>query len=236
MIVGNKYKITEKIGEGSFGAICKGTNIRTGEEIAVKIESLESQTKLLKKEAQVYQYIGISEGFPQVKWFGVDDKNQYMVIDLLGPSLKDIIGKMSVEKALQYGVQMIERIQVLHSKKMIHRDIKPDNFLFGLGSKSDVLHLIDYGFSKSYIRDNDGKHIDKRINCSMIGTPNFVSWNVRNGIEPSRRDDVESIIKVLMFMTDDTDSIFNKLLNCIRGCEFSEEPDYEHIKKMMNNE
>jgi serine/threonine protein kinase len=104
MIVGNKYKIINKMGEGNFGTIFKGCNIRTGEEVAIKTEPLDSVSSILKKEAQIYQYIGKTAGFPQVKWFGVDDTNRYMVIDLLGESINEQIrrdGKMPLRKALQ---------------------------------------------------------------------------------------------------------------------------------------
>jgi serine/threonine protein kinase len=239
MIVGNKYKIINKMGEGNFGTIFKGCNIRTGEEVAIKTEPLDSVSSILKKEAQIYQYIGKTAGFPQVKWFGVDDTNRYMVIDLLGESINEQIrrdGKMPLRKALQIGEQMIDRIEALHGKKMIHRDIKPDNFLFGRGPNKDILYLIDFGFSKPF-EDENGTHIKERNNRSLIGTPNFVSVRVKNGIEPSRRDDLESIIYVIMFMVkneDQANEVFSVLLCYISQLEFSETPDYDYIKKIFN--
>lgn len=239
MIVGNKYKIIKKLGEGNFGTIFKGCNIRTGEEVAIKTEQLGSVSSILKKEAQIYQYIGKTPGFPQVKWFGVDDTNRYMVIDLLGESINEQIrrdGKIPLRKALQIGEQMLERIEALHCKKMIHRDIKPDNFLFGRGANKETLYLIDFGFSKPF-EDENGTHIGERNNRSLIGTPNFVSLHVKNGVEPSRRDDLESIIYVMMFMVkneDQANEVFSVLLCYIHQLEFSEKPDYEYIKKIIN--
>lgn len=239
MIIGNKYKIISKFGEGNFGTIYRGINIRTDEEVAIKTEPLNNALGILKKEAQIYQYIGKTPGFPQVKWFGVDDKNRYMVIDLLGESIRERIernGKFSFKHTMIFGEQMIERIETLHSKKMIHRDIKPDNFLFGKKQNNDVLHLIDFGFSKPY-EDEYGIHIPERKNCSLIGTPNFVSVNVKNGIEPSRRDDLESIIYVMIFMVNNEErnnNIFKILLNCIFKLEFSDTPDYDYIKNIIN--
>ena len=88
MIIANKYKIIEKIGEGCFGFIFKGENIRTFEKVAIKMESILSETKLLKNEAKIYQYLhGSSIGFPTVKWFGIIDNYYYMVLPLLGDSL-----------------------------------------------------------------------------------------------------------------------------------------------------
>ena len=81
MIISNKYEILEQIGEGGFGKIYKGRNIRTGEKVAIKVEPIENQTKLLKNETKIYQYLASGEGIPKIKWFGVDDKNNYMVVN-----------------------------------------------------------------------------------------------------------------------------------------------------------
>ena len=234
MIIGNKYKLTSSIGSGSFGSIFKGTNIRTNEEVAIKVETLESNSKLLKKEAQIYQYLGVIDGFPQVKWFGKDAHNYYMVLNLYGESIKERIekkGTIPVKEAVEYGWQMIDRIQVLHEKFLIHRDIKPDNFMFGLNNKSNILYLIDYGFCKTYVTNNE--HIKEKNNCSLIGTPNFVSVNVKNGIEPSRRDDLESIIYVIMYMSCDN-AIFADILEYVRNIKFEERPNYAYIKQLLH--
>jgi len=233
MIIGNKYKLTSSIGNGSFGSIFKGTNIRTDEEVAIKVETLESNTKLLKKEAQIYQYLGVIDNFPQVKWFGKDANNYYMVLNLYGESIKERIekkGTMSVTEAIEYGLQMIDRIQVLHEKLLIHRDIKPDNFMFGLNNKSNTLYLIDYGFCKTYITNNE--HIKEKNNCSLIGTPNFVSIHVKNGVEPTRRDDLESIIYVIVYMCA-KNNVFADVLKHIRNIKFEERPNYSYIKQLL---
>jgi serine/threonine protein kinase len=238
MIIGNKYKITRKLGEGNFGAVFKGRNIRTGEEVAIKAEPLDGVSSILKKEAQIYQYIGKTDGFPTVKWFGVDDNNRYMVIDLLGESIGERVkrdGPVPLSVAIEYGKQMIYRVEWLHGKKMVHRDIKPDNFLFGVKQNANTIYLIDLGFCKLY-EDENGKHIGERRNCSLIGTPNFMSMNVRNGIEPSRRDDIESIVYVMMFMvskTDKNNEMFARLIAHLNGVGFYEIPNYDFLRSNM---
>ena len=156
-IINNKYKILEKIGEGSFGFIYKGENCRTKELVAIKVEPIQSNFKLLKNESKIYQYLVNNEGFPSVKWFGKDNLNYYMVINLLGESLHSLIIKKQsfyLKLVLQIGIQVIELLKVLHEYGFVHRDIKPENFLLGLNSKSKQIHMIDFGFCKSYLINN----------------------------------------------------------------------------------
>jgi serine/threonine protein kinase len=197
-MIANKYKILNKISEGSFGLVYKGQNIRTGEKVAIKIEKRSGEYNILKTEAKIYQYLGKLDGFPQLKWFGTDVKYNYLVIDLFHCSLHSLIGveeRTSFHSALHFGIQMIERLETLHSKLLLHRDIKPDNFLLDSTNK---IYLIDYGFCKRY--DHDGKHIEEKKINSIIGTVNFISINVHKYSEPSRRDDLESVIYIIIYM------------------------------------
>ena len=86
-IIGRKYKIANKIGSGSFGVVYKGINIRSNEYVAIKIESLIGKSKLLKNEAKICRHLTPSKGISQVRYYGVDQENSYVVFDLLGVSL-----------------------------------------------------------------------------------------------------------------------------------------------------
>jgi serine/threonine protein kinase len=198
-IVSNKYKIIRKIGNGSFGEIYSGINIRTGENVAIKIEAIQNNTKLLKNEAKIYQYLNGKIGIPQVKWFGVDDVNNYMVINLLGYSLTELIKKytrFSLKITLQLGIQIVERLKTIHTNGLIHRDIKPDNFLM---SDHNTLFIIDFGLCKTYW-DENRRHINEKCIKTPIGTLDFISINVHNLVEPSRRDDLESVGYILLYL------------------------------------
>jgi casein kinase 1 len=199
-MIANKYSVIEKISEGSFGTILKGKNERTGELVAIKIESKTTIMTTLKTEAKIYQYLGKQEGFPQLKWFGTNEKYNYLVIDLFGHSLTHILqnGAINCMNAIEFGIQIINRIETLHNKSLLHRDIKPDNFLFGLGNETNKLYLIDFGFCKRY--EYNGQHIQQKSISSIIGSLNFVSLNIHNGLEPSRRDDVESCLYIILYM------------------------------------
>jgi serine/threonine protein kinase len=144
-IINKKYKIIHKIGEGSFGCIYKGQNIRTSEFVAIKVESIKNETKLLKNESVIYHYLNNTEGIPSVKWFGKDSNNYYMVINLLGNSLQDLKDKnftFSLKLVLQIGIKLIYLIKLIHDKGLVHRDIKPENFLFGLNEKPLIVKYI----------------------------------------------------------------------------------------------
>jgi casein kinase 1 len=258
-MIANKYSVIEKISEGSFGTILKGKNERTGEPVAIKIESKTTIMRTLKTEAKIYQFLGKQEGFPQLKWFGTTEKYNYLVIDLFGHSLTHTLLNKSINcmNAIEFGIQIINRIETLHNKSLLHRDIKPDNFLFGLDNETNKLYLIDFGFCKRY--EYNGQHIQQKSISSIIGSLNFVSLNIHNGLEPSRRDDVESCLYIILYMfighldwikfdtsrekmvklkrelTNNPDIPFfiRILIEYIRLLRFDEMPDYKYIASIL---
>lgn len=201
MILANKYELIKKISEGSFGSVFKAKNIRTNEFVAIKIERKNGNCiNTLKIEAKIYQYLAKEPGFPRLKWYGTDDQINYLVMNLLVCSLTKLTkmyGSLQLKTVLILGIQLIQRLETLHNKCLLHRDIKPDNFLL---DTNNILYLIDFGLCKRY--DYNGNHIEEKLQqgSTVIGTINFVSLNVHNGIEPSRRDDLESCIYIMLFM------------------------------------
>lgn len=126
-----------------------------------------------------------------------------MVMDLLGPSLEDLFNycnrRFTLKCVCMIADACISRIEHIHSKGFIHRDIKPDNFVIGLGRKAKVVHIIDFGLSKRYRNPKTHAHIPYRENKHLTGTPRYASLNNHLGIEQSRRDDLESLGFVLMY-------------------------------------
>ncbi|KAA8579278.1 hypothetical protein FQN60_009103 [Etheostoma spectabile] len=230
-IVGGKYKLVRKIGSGSFGDIYLAINITNGEEVAVKLESQKARHPQLLYESKLYKILQGGVGIPHIRWYGQEKDYNVLVMDLLGPSLEDLFNfcsrRFTMKTVLMLADQMISRIEYVHTKNFIHRDIKPDNFLMGIGrhcnkcldssvgkrkrslavsssqdpsfSGLNQLFLIDFGLAKKYRDNRTRQHIPYREDKNLTGTARYASINAHLGIEQSRRDDMESLGYVLMY-------------------------------------
>lgn len=129
-----------------------------------------------------------------------------MVLDILGPSLKDLFNfcneRWSTETILKIGIDLITRMESLHNAGYLHRDIKPENFLVGFGKKTNSVYMIDFGLSKRYKCPKNDKHISQSQKYGTVGTPRYLSLSAFIQQEQSRRDDMEAIGNLLIMFAN----------------------------------
>ena len=168
----------------------------------------------------MYKALAGNVGVPAVRWYGTELDYNAMVLDLLGPSLEDLFNfckrKFSLKTVLLLADQLvrtfqfffflphpyrrqISRIESIHCRNFIHRDIKPDNFLMGIGKRGNLVNVIDFGLAKKYRDPKTHLHIPYRENKNLTGTARYTSVNTHLGVEQSRRDDLESLAYVFMY-------------------------------------
>ena len=203
-IIFDHYKILHQLGKGSFGTVFSGINLETNEKVAIKTEQVSDKAHcmLLEAEATKLNKLQNHKGIPKLHFFGKTEKKNILIMELLGRTLNELFihcnKKFTLLTVCLLGCEMLKLIEFIHEKTFIHRDIKPDNFMMGKDEKEDVLYLIDFGLSKKYI-STKGVHIPYKTGKSMTGTARYCSVFTHEGIEQSRRDDLESIGYVLIY-------------------------------------
>ena len=211
LMVGKKFLVGKFIAGGSFGRLYTGTNIKTKEEVAIKMELKDIDKAQLPLEFFFYKQLK-ADGkkphwcVPKIHFFGpCGEKWIALIMDMLGPSIEKVHdecgSKFSLKTTCMLAIQLMEAFEYFHGCQLIFRDTKPENFLFGRSGTDDyaTVHIIDLGLSKQYIED-DGKHIKFIEGKGVTGTVRYMSVNNHKGFEASRRDDMIAVGYMLVYL------------------------------------
>ncbi|KAL5524673.1 hypothetical protein ACEPAF_9818 [Sanghuangporus sanghuang] len=196
--------LEECLGSGYSGSIWRAMNPFTGQTAAIKVQDVGHECPTNRYERNFYPSLQGGTGMPTLWAAGVQGDYDYLVIDLLGASLDSLYrrnGKnMDLQSTICIAMQVIQRLEFMHSRGILHRDIQLGNCVVGLGTDKGIIYMIDFGFSKRYIDPRTGMHIpDSRGKRDFIGNYWFTSVNVHcRGKVPSRRDDMEALALMLI--------------------------------------
>ena len=197
-----KYKPIKKIGYGHFGNIYSVIRLKDKNIFAMKTENIKSNIKILESEAY-YLFTLQGFGIPKLIYFGHTKKYNILIDTLLNKSLEDLYVKenifSNIEDICLIGIQILDRLEWIHSKNIIYRDVKPENFLIGINDPN-VIYVIDFGLCKKYRSSKTGKHILPRLTGKFNGNFKYASLNVLKGKESSRRDDLISLGYMLIYL------------------------------------
>lgn len=261
----NKYRIQKELGSGGFGKVYEAQNIKTNKRVAIKVDTKSKGAVV--SEAKVLECLQ-GEGIPKLIDFGKSEDTHYMIIQLLGRNLssiqKECSGKFSLATTLTVGLQVLSRLELIHSRGFIHRDLKPQQVIESTNKKK--LYLVDFGLAKRYILHT--QHIPLQNNCQRAGNSSFTSLNNHMGIRQSRRDDIESWAYMLVYMIkgklpwqiygkkntlskwqkvfvaktsirveelcENCPREFIHIINYCRTIRYEEKPDYDYLKSILS--
>ncbi|KAH9987845.1 casein kinase 1, delta [Xylariaceae sp. FL0662B] len=191
ILIDERYRVDRKIGQGGFGMVYSGTDMHTGDEVAIKLtEYSNDDTRQLENEETTYKQLAGEVGVPKIYWIGGQSNYKILILELLGPSLEDLFNycgrRFSLKTILLLADQIILRVKRIH-RHFLHHDIKPENFLLGTGKMGNTLYTIDFGLARTFSDEETDEGLP------FGGTGNFASINNHNGQEQSWGDDLECV-------------------------------------------
>mmetsp|Transcript_35339 Transcript_35339/g.57183 ORF Transcript_35339/g.57183 Transcript_35339/m.57183 type:complete len:581 (+) Transcript_35339:112-1854(+) len=207
VILKGRYKLARKIGQGAFGEIYVSQDLKTNENVAIKLEKGDSKRNVLRAEVNILRKLQGCSFFCRYNHCGTERINDvefnFLVMELLGENLSEIRkrqtdNKFSIHTTARLGAQMLHCIEEVHESGYLHRDVKPSNFAMGLGQEKQYrCYMIDFGLARRFLMPS-GDIRQPRDNAGFRGTARYASVNSHLCKELGRRDDLWSLLYVLV--------------------------------------
>ena len=201
-ILFQKYRIIKLLSSDSNNLVYQGINIIDKSKVAIKLENKVAGKDNLTNESYILLNLK-GQGIPEIIGFGHSGKYNVLIEELLGKSLQELYEQNDNEIPLKdicmIGIQILERLQYIHSKYIIHRNINPSNFLIGTKNPS-LIYMIDFAHAKKYRSSRTGNHIKFSLNQKINGQISYISANAMRGGEQSRKDDLESFGYMIIYL------------------------------------
>ena len=273
-----RFKLEQKIGNGAFGEIYAGHDLTTANPVAIKLERKDARYPQLQYEARIYhtfQNDPTAVRIPHMYYFGTEGTYNVLVLDRLGENMEQLRknlpgGCMNIEQIAMVAVSTLRVLEQFHNKGFVHRDIKPENILQRADVASSTannnsftqLYLIDFGLSKYMRNPVTGAHIPSRTGKHLTGTPRYASIGNHRGWEQGRKDDLESLGYVLLYLLhgflpwqpidkhsdilekkqhahqsgslfDNSPTIFQHFFQHLNTLNFADRPDYAYLRQLF---
>jgi serine/threonine protein kinase len=206
-IIGDRYRITEGLALGGMGAVFKVSHIHLGKTFALKIILMERASdpriqQYFFREARVLSQLS-HPNIVQITDFGHDARfGSFLVMEYLhGETLFDRLQReerLLTGLALQIGLQLAEALDFMHSRSLIHCDIKPENVFLcrevASATGGEAVKLIDFGLSRSMVPGGG------RAKTQVGGTPAYAAPEQLAGQAPQPTMDIYGVGVLLYAM------------------------------------
>lgn len=198
-IINHRYQVQEIIGNGAFGNIYKAKCKKKKLLYAIKTENMSSQYTTLTHECNILKYLydNRCRSIPHISWYGLHKHVICLVTPLYDMTLTEYLQKtkVSLDSLCKLFPKLLTLMQTIHELHVIHRDIKPDNFMV----KNGELFLIDFGLAHVCI-DQESNRIENTQQTEITGNIRFCSYYVMIGHRPSIRDDIISLGYMFLYV------------------------------------